>query len=156
MQYRMKKHPLSEEQITEVLDKTPVGNIATINENGYPYVLPVHFVYHDHKIFIHGLPKGQKISNILANEKVCFETFIMKGLILDDAPCEVNTKYESVVILGKASIIRDDVDLKIDILNKIVAKYTPHLEGIDFPEKAVRGTSIIEIEIEECTGKYYK
>ena len=56
--------------------------------------------------------------------------------------------------MGKASIIRDDVDLKIVILNKIVAKYTPHLEGIDFPEKALRGTSIIEIE--ECTGKYYK
>jgi nitroimidazol reductase NimA-like FMN-containing flavoprotein (pyridoxamine 5'-phosphate oxidase superfamily) len=35
MQYRMKKHPLSEEQITEVLEKTLVGNIATINENGY-------------------------------------------------------------------------------------------------------------------------
>jgi hypothetical protein len=66
MQYRMKKHPLSEEQITEVLEKTPVGNIATINENGSPYVLPVHHVYHDNKIFIHGLPRGQKISNVFS------------------------------------------------------------------------------------------
>lgn len=155
MQYRMKKHQLNEEQITEILKTAPVGHIATINENGYPYVVPVHFVYHENKIYIHGLPRGQKISNILANEKVCFETFFMKGLILDDAPCDVNTEYESVVIMGKASIIKD-ADTKINLLNEIVAKYTPHLEGIDFPENMIRGTGIIQINIEELTGKYYK
>lgn len=155
MQYRMKKHQLNEEQITEILKTAPVGHIATINENGYPYVVPVHFIYHENKIYIHGLPRGQKISNILANEKVCFETFFMKGLILDDAPCDVNTEYESVVIMGKASIIKD-ADTKINLLNEIVAKYTPHLEGIDFPENMIRGTGIIQINIEECTGKYYK
>lgn len=155
MQYRMKKHQLNEEQITEILKTAPVGHIATINENGYPYVVPVHFVYHENKIYIHGLPRGQKISNILANEKVCFETFFMKGLILDDAPCDVNTEYESVVIMGKASIIKD-ADTKINLLNEIVAKYTPHLEGIDFPENMIRGTGIIQINIEERTGKYYK
>ena len=151
----MKKHQLTEEQITEILKNAPFGHIATINKNGYPYVVPVHFVFHENKIYIHGLPRGQKISNILANEKVCFETSFMKGLILDDSPCDVNTEYESVVILGKASIIKD-TDTKIDLLNKIVAKYTPHLSGIDFPENMIRGTGIIQIIVEECTGKYYK
>lgn len=151
----MKKHQLNEEQITEILKTAPVGHIATINENGYPYVVPVHFIYHENKIYIHGLPRGQKISNILANEKVCFETFFMKGLILDDAPCDVNTEYESVVIMGKASIIKD-ANTKINLLNEIVAKYTLHLEGIDFPDNMIRGTGIIQINIEELTGKYYK
>lgn len=151
----MKKHQLDEEQIAEILKTTPVGHLATLNENGYPYVIPVHFIHYENKIYIHGLPRGQKISNITANEKVCFETFLMKGLILDDAPCDVNTEYESVVIMGKAGVIKD-ADLKIDILNKIVVKYTPHLAGIEFPENMIRGTSIIEVTIEECTGKYYK
>ena len=46
MQNRMKKNQLNNEQITELLIKSPVGNIATINENGYPYVVPVHFIYY--------------------------------------------------------------------------------------------------------------
>ena len=155
MQYRMKKHQLDEERIMEILKTAPVGNIATINENGYPYVVPVHFIYDEGKVYIHGLPRGQKISNISINEKVCFETYFMKGLILDDAPCDVNTEYESVVIAGKAAVIKD-TDLKISVLNKIVEKYTPHLSGIEFPDNTIRGTSVIEVIIEECTGKYYK
>lgn len=155
MQYRMKKHQLNEEQITEILVNAPVGNLATINENGYPYAVPVHFIYDDGKIYIHGLPKGQKISNISTNEKVCFEAYFMKGIILNEAPCDVNTEYESVVIMGKAAIVKDD-DLKETVLNKIVEKYTPHLSGIKFPEHTMRGTSVIEVIIEECTGKYYK
>jgi nitroimidazol reductase NimA-like FMN-containing flavoprotein (pyridoxamine 5'-phosphate oxidase superfamily) len=154
MQYRMKKHQLSEEQISEILTKAPVGSIATINENGYPYVVPVHFIYFDGKIYIHGLPRGQKISNISANEKVCFETHLMKGLILDEAPCDVNTEYESVVIMGNAAIVKDN-DLKEIMLNKIVEKYTPHLNGIKFPDNTMRGTSVIEVTVAECTGKYY-
>ena len=61
MQNRMKKNQLNEEQITEILIKSPVGNIATINENGYPYVVPVHFIYYEGKVYFHGLPIGQKI-----------------------------------------------------------------------------------------------
>ena len=155
MQYRMKKHQLDEEQITKILEKAPVGNIATVNENGYPYVVPVHFIYLDGKIYIHGLPRGQKISNIKLNDQVCFETYSMKRLILDEAPCDVNTEYESVVIMGKAVVIKD-ADLKETVLNKIVGKYTPQLSGIKFPENTLRGTAIIEVVVEECTGKYYK
>ena len=152
----MKTHQLDEEQITAILAKAQVGHIATINkENGYPYVVPVHFVYFDGKIYIHGLVKGQKVSNILANEKVCFETYFMKGLILDEKPWDVNTEYESVVIMGKASIIKDP-DLKLTALHKIVEKYTPNLSGIEFPDNVIRGTGVIEITVEECTGKYYK
>ncbi|HML04704.1 MAG TPA: pyridoxamine 5'-phosphate oxidase family protein [Methanobacterium sp.] len=155
MQYRMKTHQLNEEQIKEILVKSQVGHIATINENGYPYVVPVHFVYLDDKIYIHGLAKGQKIDNIMANEKVCFETYFMKGLILDESPWNVNTEYKSVVIMGKASIVEGH-DLKEAALNKIVEKYTPNLTGIEFPDNVMRGTSVIEIIVEECTGKYYK
>lgn len=155
MQDRMKTHPLSEEQVTEILVKAPVGSLATITENGYPYIVPVHFIYHEGKIYIHGLAKGQKISNILANEKVCFEIYDMKGLILDEAPCDVNTEYESVVILGTAAIVKD-INLKESVMNKIVEKYTPHLSGTELPDNMVRSTGVIEISIKELTGKYYR
>jgi hypothetical protein len=155
MQNRMKNHQLNEDQIAEILLKAPVGNIATINENGYPYVVPVHFTYYEGKIYIHGLPQGQKISNILSNEKVCFQIYDMKGLILDNFPCGINTEYESIVIIGTARIIEDH-DLKKIVLNKIVKKYTLHLNGMQLADNAIKGTGVIEVTIKECTGKYYK
>jgi len=155
MQDRMKYHQLHEEQIKEILLKAPVGNIATINENGYPYVVPVHFVYYEDKIYIHGLPVGQKICNILSNEKICFQIYDMKGLILDNSPCGINTEYESIVMTGTATVIEDH-DLKKTVLNEIVNKYTPHLNGTVLPDNMVKGTGVIEITIRELTGKYYK
>ena len=155
MQNRMKKNQLNKEQITEILIKSPVGNIATINENGYPYVVPVHFIYYEGKVYFHGLPIGQKISNIKVNEKVCFETYYLKGYILDEKPCDVNTEYESVIIMGTAAIVMD-YNLKDIVLNKIVEKYTPHLNETKLPSNMIKGTGVIEVIIKEITGKYYK
>ena len=47
MQGRMKQHQLLKEEINEVLSCAQVGRIATQNENGYPYIVPVHFVHKD-------------------------------------------------------------------------------------------------------------
>jgi nitroimidazol reductase NimA-like FMN-containing flavoprotein (pyridoxamine 5'-phosphate oxidase superfamily) len=155
MQNRMKKNQLNNEQIMEILIKAPVGNIATINENGYPYVVPVHFIYYEGKVYIHGLPIGEKISNIKVNNKVCFETYYLKGYILDEKPCNVNTEYESVIIMGTAAIVTD-YNLKEIVLKKVVEKYTPNLIETKLPRNMIKGTGVIEVIIKEITGKYYK
>lgn len=155
MQARMKQHQLSETEISALLSKAQVGHIGTINSEGYPYVLPVHFVYYKGKIYIHGLIQGTKIENLIANPKVGFEVDIMEGLILDDKACDVNTKYQSVVIMGQAKMVHL-VDKKIEILNQVVAKYTPQLAGQQYPENMLKGTGIIEITIDSITGKFYK
>jgi nitroimidazol reductase NimA-like FMN-containing flavoprotein (pyridoxamine 5'-phosphate oxidase superfamily) len=105
---------------------------------------------------VHGLIKGQKISNLIQNNKVGFEVDEMGAIIPDfENACDTNTAYKSVIILGSAQMV-DDPALKITILNSIVAKYTPQLSHLSFPEKMMRATGIIEIQIIECTGKYYK
>ena len=45
--------------------------------------LPVHFVYFDGKIFVHGLPKGQKIENIAADPRVSFCVEKLNGKFFD-------------------------------------------------------------------------
>ena len=155
MQSRMKEHQLLEAEINELLATAKVGHIATINAEGYPYTLPVHFVYNDNKIYIHGLNKGEKIDNLAKNPKVCFEIEDMIGLIMNDAACDVNTEYRSVVILGNGVIVEDDTKKK-EILSLIVNKYTPTLSGQKFPEEMLIATGIIEITVNQLTGKFYK
>lgn len=157
MQFRMKKHQLNREQINDLLKNTEIGRFATINEDGFPYVIAMHFVYTNNKIYLHGLPRGQKIDNINRCPKVCFEIDEMLSYLTDgvENACDVNTEYNSVVVHGYAKIINDS-ELKRDMLSKIVNKYAPQFSGKELPSAMVDGTAVIEIEIKECTGKYYK
>jgi nitroimidazol reductase NimA-like FMN-containing flavoprotein (pyridoxamine 5'-phosphate oxidase superfamily) len=156
MQYRMKKFQLTSEQIDALLHRVETGSFATINENGYPYAVGMHFAYSNNKIYLHGLPKGQKIDNIKRNPKVCFEVNELIGLLSENVnnPCDTNSQYNSVVIIGNASLV-EDLNCKHEVLNKIVKKYTPQFVGRELPDNMIKGTAIIEIAIVECTGKYY-
>lgn len=156
MQGRMKQHQLTSEEVLEVLNKAEVGRIATNDPNGFPYIVPVHFVYLENRIYIHGLIKGQKIEYLKANSKVGFEVDEMGAIIPDEQiVCDTNTAFRSVIILGNAKMV-DETELKTTVLNEVVKKYTPQLLGMEFPANMFKATGIIEINIEKCTGKYYK
>ena len=156
MQGRMKQHQLSKAEIDDVLEKGQVGSLGTNNENGYPYVVPVHYIIYDGKIYIHGLIKGQKISNLIQNDKVCFEVYEMLSIIPDNTnPCDTNTEFRSVIILGTAKMIEDQKE-KEKILHIIVKKYTPQFSHLSFPDDMMKATGIIEIDPIEITGKFFK
>lgn len=157
MQYRMKEIPLTDEQIGRILKSSVCGRLGTMNEDGYPYVVAVHFVYHEGCIYIHGLHKGQKFDNIRRNFKVCFEIDEMQKIPANnsDIPSSVKMTYKSVIILGDA-ILMEDLDLKREVLNTFVEKYTPELMGIDLQEDRIRSIAVIEIMMRKTTGRFYK
>ncbi len=157
MQFRMKNHQLTKEQVEDLLERSQDCVLATQGSDGFPYAIPMNFVYYNDKIYMHGLPKGQKIDNIKLNSKVCVEVHEMLGLLYEDidVACDVNVKYNSVIILGHARLLTD-AGAKREILNMVVNKYTPQFSGEVLPENMVRGAGVIEVEIKECTGKYYK
>ncbi|CVK19430.1 pyridoxamine 5'-phosphate oxidase family protein [Sporomusa sphaeroides] len=157
MQYRMKTHMLTEVAIKELLVRTAMGSLATLNDDGTPYVIPVHYLYYNGSIYVHGLPKGQKIGNIKANPCVCMTVYEMDSLRLDPEgkPCDTNTKYQSVILSGKASLV-EDIEHKREVLIEIVKKYTPQLAQKALPENMVNGTAVIQIQILDITGKYYE
>ena len=156
MQNRMRTHHLTEQQMDELLERVQTGSFVTINSNGTPYITPMHFVYYENKIFMHGLPKGKKLDNIAHDPRIGFSVYEMDKLFLDpdENPCDTNTQYKSVIISGTAKII-DDINKKENILKKIVKKYTPHLESNELPLNMIKGTVVIQIDITEMTGKYY-
>ncbi len=157
MQHRMKTHQLNKPQIESLMNRLQTGCIATVSSDNTPYVVPVHFVYLNDKIYVHGLPAGEKISNIKSNANVCFTAYEMDCLLLDgeNKPCDTNTKYQSIVAKGIA-VLLEDISLKSSILNEIVKKYTPHLENLKLPENMVKGTAVIELNVTQITGKFYE
>ena len=60
------------EECEKVLCETKRGVLAVIGDGGYPYCVPVDFVYEDGRIYIHGAAQGHKSDAIAACDKVCF------------------------------------------------------------------------------------
>lgn len=158
MQPNMMEHQLTPEEMQRVLAEGHVGHLGTTHPDGYPYVTPIHFLYMDEKIYIHGLDTGQKVENLLRDPRVGFAVYTGGTYQMAEAPrtaCNVNTEYECVILTGRAKLV-DDEALKYRVLQETVRKYVPAMEAYPMPEESVAATGVIELTIEKMTGKYYR
>ncbi|MFL0247881.1 pyridoxamine 5'-phosphate oxidase family protein [Candidatus Clostridium stratigraminis] len=146
---RKKNREIGVEDIKEILENGEYGVLATIGENGYPYATPLSFVYYKEAIYFHCAVEGNKLENIKANEKVSF-CVVGKTKVLPD---KFSTEYESVIVFGRAFLIKNDE--KKDALIAIAQKYSPDFmaEGLQYIERAIDATYIVKIEIDKITGK---
>lgn len=156
MQQRMKTHQLMDKETNSLLLNCMTGTLATVNSDGTPYNVPIHFVFFNNAIYIHGLPVGQKISNLKANPNICFNIYEMRGLLMDkeQKPCDTNTAYASVVIQGKAQVV-EELNEKKEALSAVILKYIPHLAEKEIPFNMLKKTAVIKLSICQMTGKYY-
>jgi len=150
----------SKEKIKEFLDKEHVGRIASIDENGYPQIIPMNFVFLDDIIYLHSHTKGEKLENVTRNEKVGFEVDreleFLPSYFEDPKDASLaDTLYISVVIKGKGEIVKDKKE-KTNALNGLLKKYQPEgkYEPI-LPEMEVLDeVAIIKITPDSIRGKY--
>ena len=57
---RRRKQALSPESCVEVLRKGTSGVLAVSGDDGYPYAVPLSYVYDDGRLFFHCAPSGHK------------------------------------------------------------------------------------------------
>ncbi len=145
--------------IDAILGRCTIGRLATVGEDGYPYILPVNYVYWNGAIYFHSAPEGEKIDNILRNNRVCFEVDIPLSYIdLAYNParpvCQLHQFYHCVIIRGRAEII-ENADEKIQALNALVAAHEPKKEFKEVTEKtkAVALCCVIAVRIDQISGK---
>jgi nitroimidazol reductase NimA-like FMN-containing flavoprotein (pyridoxamine 5'-phosphate oxidase superfamily) len=63
----------SKNKIIEFLNEESTGRIASIDENGFPQIIPMNFVFLEDMIYMHSHVRGEKIDNIKRDSKVGFE-----------------------------------------------------------------------------------
>ena len=120
----------SKEKIIEFLSSQQTGRISSIDENGYPQIIPMNFVYIDDVIYMHSHVRGEKLDNIRRNQKVGFEVDksleFLPSYFSDPTDASLaDTLYISVVIKGNASIVSDKEEKTI-VLNEVeVIKIIP-------------------------------
>jgi nitroimidazol reductase NimA-like FMN-containing flavoprotein (pyridoxamine 5'-phosphate oxidase superfamily) len=147
------KSKLPAEKCSALLERAAVGTLATVNADGSPYAVPVHFVEECGKIYVHSGFQGQKLANIKHDSRVSFTAWEMYGYTHGDnpEPCKTGTNYESVIISGTANIVDSPVR-KREILRLIAKKYAPEKDADNMPDAAIARTCVIEI-VGEISGK---
>jgi nitroimidazol reductase NimA-like FMN-containing flavoprotein (pyridoxamine 5'-phosphate oxidase superfamily) len=149
---RREKEIRDQEVLDELLTNTPVCRIgmAPSKAPGYPYVVPVHFVHDRGRIYVHSARAGKKISMLGENSRVCVEMDDFIGLESADKACDYGTRYRSLIAFGKARIIEQRED-KRRALRLLMNKYSGR--SFDFSGQEIQRVAIIEIQLEEVTGK---
>ena len=150
----------SKEKIKEFLDKEHIGRIATIDQNGYPQVIPMNFVFLNDVIYMHSHTKGEKLENVTRNDKVGFEVDreleFLPSYFEDPKDASLaDTLYISVVIKGKGKIVNDKQE-KTNALNGLMKKYQPEgrYEPISSDMHVLDEVAIIKVMPDSMRGKY--
>lgn len=135
-----------------ILKTSDYGVLSTISQNGYPYGVPLSFVFIHNAIYFHSATEGQKLDAILNNSKVSFCVVGQTSIL----PDKFSTKYESVIVFGLAAEVFDDEKnaVLLEILNKYSLDYIE--KGKEYIKNASNATKVIKISIEHISGKARK
>lgn len=146
---RRNKQQLSFEECEEILRKSTAGVLAVSGDDGYPYAVPLSYVYCDNKIYFHSAKSGHKIDGIKNNSKVSF-CVIAKDEII---PEKFTTYFRSVIAFGKARILESMEEI-LPTIRKLGMKYNPDEEGCNEEiKRCLQALAVIEMDIEHMTGK---
>ena len=150
----------SYEKIKEFLNEEHVGRVASIDENGFPQIIPMNFVFLNDTVYMHSHVKGEKLDNIFRNNKVGFESDreleFLPSYFEDPYNASLaDTLYISVVIKGMASFVSDREE-KTLALNGLMKKYQPEgqYDPIKSDMRVLDAVSIIKITSQTLHGKY--
>jgi nitroimidazol reductase NimA-like FMN-containing flavoprotein (pyridoxamine 5'-phosphate oxidase superfamily) len=148
---RKKKNEISIDTAKTLLQSSRRGVLAVNGDNGYPYAIPINYVYDDdaQKIYFHGARVGHKVDALRACDKICF-TVYGHETIKEEAWAPF---MQSVVVFGRCHLVEAG-EKAMAMLKQFAMKYYPNEQMVD-EEIAIAGKAvqIFEIEIEHLSGK---
>ena len=148
---RRKKQQLTEVECIKILTENTSGVLAVSGDNGYPYAVPLSYVYDNGSLYFHCAKSGHKLDAIKTCDKVSFCVVDQDRVV----PQEYTTYFRSVIIFGRASIV-DQKDEIRSAIEQLALKYSPDdsKDNRDSViEKEYNAVCMVKIQIEHMTGK---
>jgi len=126
MSFREMKHAnqqRSNEEAIAILQRGKSGVLALHGDNGYPYAVPISYVYHEGKIILHGAPAGDLYVNVRVKEHKIFER---NGL---DLHCELPISFAVAALGGEVEVPTLDGKVKLNIPKETQAGRRMRVKG---------------------------
>lgn len=146
------KQEISKDLCEDILQRGSYGILSVHGDDGYPYGVPMSYVYYQGKIYLHGANAGHRRDALVRDGKVSF-CVIDKSDVVSEA---LSVAYRSVILFGHAVCMADTPE-KREILSILGKKYAPQPEMEQHIRDSVSRTgstvAVIEITIDHMTGK---
>ena len=142
---RRKRQKLSGEETAAILHRGTNGVLALAGDDGYPYAVPVSYVYDGTYIYVHGAKAGHKIDAIAREEKASFCVVDQDQIV----PEKDTTYFRSAIVFGRMQVVEDEGEKRAE-------KYSPeHTEKRrnEAIGKDWKPLCILRLTIEHMTGK---
>ncbi|MEJ2204567.1 MAG: pyridoxamine 5'-phosphate oxidase family protein [Gemmatimonadota bacterium] len=144
--------------IRAFLGVAPFGFLATVDDQGQPFLNSNLFVYdrERHCIYLHTARTGRTRSNLEAGARVCFSVAGMGRLLPADEALEFSVEYAGVVVFGRGEVVQG-ADEATRGLRLLLERYSPHLRyGEDYRSvtaEELKRTAVYRIDVESWSGK---
>ena len=147
---RRKNQLLPPEEAESILRQGTSGVLSLLGDGGYPYGVPLSYVYHNGRLYFHCAKAGHKLDAIRRCPQVSF-------CVVDQDqvhPEEYTTYYRSVIAFGTARVLEDPWE-KHQALAALAAKYSPDQEEGRSEEirSQFANVTMVELTVEHMTGK---
>ena len=125
--------------------------LALAGENGYPYAVPLSYVYDGGRLYFHCARSGHKLDAIRRCEKASFCVIDQDQIV----PEEYTSYFRSVIAFGRVRILEDEGEKRAAI-EKLALKYAPDSTVEDRKQviqKEWEPLCMLEMELDHVTGK---
>ena len=146
----MRRHgqQLPESECAEILRREPRGVLAVLGDDGYPYTVPLDFVYDDGKLYFHCAGEGHKLDAIRRCDKATF-------CVMDAGerrPGEWWLTFRSVIVFGRVRVLDDRAEV-LERVRALGLKYAaPDYVETELQRDGKR-VECLELTVEHMTGK---
>lgn len=147
---RRPKQALTPEQCAAVLERNTSGVLAVTGDGGYPYAVPLSYVWQGGKLYFHWAVAGHKLDAVRADSRASFCVIDRDSVV----PEEYTTYYRSVIVFGRVRVL-DGPEEKRRAIEALSQKYRP-----GFPEEMAAEIDgawdrfcAVELAAELVTGK---
>ena len=156
---RRKGQALPDEACKEILEKAPHGVLAVSGDGGWPYAVPLSFVYSAGTVYFHCACEGHKLDAVRRDARASFCVVDSDEVVAEDrdqvVPLEYTTYFRSVIAFGRVRELAG-AEEKTAALRLLAGKYAPEsteerfMQSID---RSLARTAVLALEIEQLSGK---
>ena len=146
---RRKRQQLSDEESYAILQNATSGTLALLGDGGYPYAVPISYVFCEGKLYFHSALSGHKVDAIRSCDRASFCVVAQD----DVKPAMYTTFFRSVIAFGRITIVEDPARTE-KIARQIGLKYHPTVESVEYElANALSRVLCWELRVEHMTGK---
>jgi hypothetical protein len=140
------------ETIDAIVDAALIAHVGTVRD-GRPVVVPMLCCRDGDWLLLHGSPASGTMTHG-RDQDVCVTMTLLDGLVLARSAFHHSLNYRSVVVLGKAEIVRDEEE-RSRALEALMERLVPGRQADLRPttEAEIRQTAVLRISLAKASAK---